>query len=695
MVTAASALALVCLLATPAHLPAHLQAPWAFACPPCYALGPAAAFCTRAETEPPTFLAWCQPVPRRLHAASRLHAAAGGGEGSSRLPARLYELATWVGASADGKEAGLRLVKLGDDYARARGETLPLALLPGAVKVPGCVSVVRIAVTVGQDPNGARVVGVQGEADARVARGMLAMLAEGLRGVCVEEVQGLDVSEIIKTAKLQQFLPPGRNNGLGNMLAIIKEQAARGAELHMDASAPDASRDGGSVSPAAGVPGAGASEGVAGSDISASDIMSTAWAFGGRADEVAMLLSGGVDSSVAMALLKDQGFKVTAFYLKIWLEDELAHLGECPWEEDWQYASSVAKDLGVPLEAVSLQREYWDQVVRYLIDESRRGRTPNPDIMCNSRIKFGMFHDFVGKHFSAIASGHYAQQATNPETGKAQLLMSGDSVKDQTYFLCNMNQRQMTHARFPLGGLQKSQVRDLAHKYALATKSRKDSQGICFLGKLKFEDFVGHHLGENPGPVAELGSGRLIGEHKGLWFHTIGQRRGLGPATRKVTHEGPWFVAGKHVASNTLLVTNKYHLIEGPRRAFDVEDINWIAGVPPVAEGAELKLRVKTRHGPNTHDCLLKVCVCICTSVGVGAGAGAGVGIGVGVRVGVGSARKPKVVVASTLPLPGQFPSLVLACVMRCHQPFTRCHYPLSVPLSSSPHPVLRWVVPT
>jgi tRNA U34 2-thiouridine synthase MnmA/TrmU len=141
----------------------------------------------------------------------------------------------------------------------------------------------------------------------------------------------------------------------------------------------------------------------------------------------------------------------------------------------------------------------------------------------------------------------------------------------------------------------------------LATESRKDSQGICFLGKLKFDDFVGHHLGEKPGPVTELGTGRLIGEHKGLWFHTIGQRKGLGTATRRVTHEGPWYVAAKDLGSNTLVVTNKYHLVEAPRRAFDVEDINWIGGVPPALAGERVDLRVKTRHGPNIHDCVLEV----------------------------------------------------------------------------------------
>jgi tRNA (5-methylaminomethyl-2-thiouridylate)-methyltransferase len=500
-------------------------------------------------------------------------------------------------------------VKLGDDFAAAHGERLSQSDQQEAAKVPGCVSVVRIRVSLQEDSLGTGLE-VRGDADARVARGMLALLAKGLRGAGLEEVMALDARQLIRTAKLDQFLPPGRNDGLSSMLAVIKQEAAA---LPSDDTASVLQAQAGSPQGSAGQSDDGKARAgqdssmVEAEDVSASNAVSQVWAFGGRAEEVAMLLSGGVDSSVAMALLKDQGYKVTAFYLKIWLEDELAHLGECPWEDDWHYASSVARDLSIPLEAVSLQREYWDQVVKYLIDESARGRTPNPDIMCNSRIKFGMFHDYVGKHFSAIASGHYARQQVCEQTGRAQLCMSPDAVKDQTYFLCNMNQDQVSHARFPLGALQKSQVRELAHKYSLATESRKDSQGICFLGKLKFEDFVGHHLGENPGPVHEFGSNRLIGEHRGLWFYTIGQRKGLGGATRQFTHEGPWFVAGKNVDSNTLLVTNQYHLIEAPRRAFEVEDINWIAGAPPEMQGGALDLRVKTRHGPNMHDCVLEV----------------------------------------------------------------------------------------
>ena len=208
-------------------------------------------------------------------------------------------------------------------------------------------------------------------------------------------------------------------------------------------------------------------------------------------NEVAVLLSGGVDSSVALALLQQQGYNVTAYYLKIWLEDEIAHLNQCPWEEDLSYAQSVCNQLNVTLHTISLQSEYWQYVVEYTLAEAKQGRTPNPDIMCNSRIKFGMFYDYVGKYYWKVATGHYAQvrpKATPTHTPaltptlstsaitekghnsdpidvghnsypEVELYSSPDPVKDQTYFLCNLRQDQLKKAMFPIGHLQKAQVR--------------------------------------------------------------------------------------------------------------------------------------------------------------------------------------------------------------------------------------------
>ena len=185
----------------------------------------------------------------------------------------------------------------------------------------------------------------------------------------------------------------------------------------------------------------------------------------------------------------------------------------------------------MPLETVSLQREYWDQVVQYTFDEARLGRTPNPDIMCNSRVKFGTFFEHVGRHFKKVATGHYAQvlplpvgeglifaQKSDVQDVDVHLALSPDQVKDQTYFLCNLRQDQLRRALFPIGHLQKSEVRAHAERLQLPNRKRKDSQGICFLGKLKFNEFISHYLGDSPGDIREQPGGESMGTHRGLWY---------------------------------------------------------------------------------------------------------------------------------------------------------------------------------
>jgi tRNA-specific 2-thiouridylase len=309
--------------------------------------------------------------------------------------------------------------------------------------------------------------------------------------------------------------------------------------------------------------------------------------------KVAVLLSGGVDSSVALALLRQSGHEVTAFYLKIWLEDELASLGRCPWEEDLRYARAVTSQLGVPLEAMPFQREYYERVVRYTIDELKAGRTPSPDIFCNQRIKFGAFWDAVGGEFSRVASGHYARRAESG--GEVLLKTTPDAAKDQTYFLAHLSREQISRAMFPLGDMRKIQVRDLARELGLATCDRKDSQGICFLGKIKFEEFAWHHLGERKGPILELESRRKLGEHCGYWFHTIGQRRGLGLSG------GPWYVVAKDVGENVVYVSHIERMQARKKDRFSVADFNWIT--PP----SRPDLRVKIRHGPRSCRCRLSM----------------------------------------------------------------------------------------
>jgi tRNA-specific 2-thiouridylase len=309
--------------------------------------------------------------------------------------------------------------------------------------------------------------------------------------------------------------------------------------------------------------------------------------------KIAVLLSGGVDSSVALGLLRERGHDLTAFYLKVWLEDELSHLGTCPWEEDLRFAREVSSRLGVPLEVRSLQRPYWDRVVRYAIGELRAGRTPSPDVLCNRHIKFGAFLDEIDSGFDRVASGHYAR--LERVDGGVVLKRGVDPVKDQTYFLSLLTRTQLERALFPVGDLTKPEVRAIARKLELPNQDRRDSQGICFLGKIKYNEFVRHHLGEREGDIIDCETGSLLGKHRGYWFHTIGQRQGL-----RLSH-GPWFVQSKDVERNVVYVTHAERALAASRDSFPVAALHWISGPP---EGPEVQVRV--RHGRALHRALLQ-----------------------------------------------------------------------------------------
>ena len=306
--------------------------------------------------------------------------------------------------------------------------------------------------------------------------------------------------------------------------------------------------------------------------------------------KVAVLVSGGVDSSVALQLLKNQGHDVTAFYLKIWLEDELSYLGDCPWETDLAFVKQVCEQLKVPLYVVSLQKEYKDEVVAYTIAQVKAGLTPNPDILCNQRIKFGLFLDKIDASFDKVASGHYAQ--VREKDGIFELFQSPDPIKDQTYFLSHLNQQQLARVMFPIGHLHKSEVRALAHEFNLPNKDRKDSQGICFLGKFKFSDFIRHHLGTETGLMIESETGAVMGNHDGFWFYTIGQRQGLGLGG------GPWYVVAKDIHKNIIYISRNYYDAEKKRDSLVVENFHWLSGVRPGTD----KLVVKLRHGAQRYD---------------------------------------------------------------------------------------------
>ena len=316
---------------------------------------------------------------------------------------------------------------------------------------------------------------------------------------------------------------------------------------------------------------------------------------GGRKLKVAVLLSGGVDSSVALTLLKAAGHDCVAFYLQIWFVEDFRNTwDQCPWEDDLKVAQGVCEVLDVPLEVVPLTNQYWDLVVSHSIDQISRGRTPNPDMLCNSRVKFGAFRDWLSEHkpgeFDRVASGHYAAMdrvagiladefnAYNT-THPVRLVMSGDAHKDQTYFLAHLSQTQLASLSFPIGGLPKSEIRTIAAAANLPNADRKDSQGICFLGKVKFNEFVAEHLGERPGAIVELESGERLGTHKGFWFHTIGQRSGLRLSG------GPWYVAAKDTDGNVVYVTKDYYSVDKERNTFRVGEFNWTGDVPPTRDG--------------------------------------------------------------------------------------------------------------
>lgn len=308
--------------------------------------------------------------------------------------------------------------------------------------------------------------------------------------------------------------------------------------------------------------------------------------------KIAVLVSGGVDSSVALQLLKNEGkHSLTAFYLKIWLEDELSYLGECPWQEDLEYARKVCEQLDVPLKIISLQKEYHEQVVSYTVNEVKQGRTPNPDILCNSLVKFGAFYDLIGHEFDKIATGHYA--CVREEDGEIILEITPDVVKDQTYFLARLSYDQLSRAIFPLGNYTKAQVREIAEKYDLPTKKRKDSQGLCFLGKIKFKDFIKHHVGEQEGQLIEYETGKVLGVHQGFWFYTLGQRQGLG-----LSH-GPWYVVEKDSKNNKVFISSDYNSLDKKRDVFFVEYVRWFAGTFPEKKN----ILVKVRHGEIFYSC--------------------------------------------------------------------------------------------
>lgn len=291
-------------------------------------------------------------------------------------------------------------------------------------------------------------------------------------------------------------------------------------------------------------------------------------------------LSGGVDSAVAAWLLKEQGYDVTCCFMRNW--DSFANNDikgnpdikndVCPQEEDYADAKSVADHLGLELLRIDFIKEYWDNVFTYFLDEYEKGRTPNPDILCNKYIKFDAFFDFaLSKGFDAVATGHYCSNKNMD--GFTYLTRAADTNKDQTYFLCQVPAKAIAKTIFPLGNLKKPEVRKIAADLALeSVASKKDSTGICFIGERNFREFLNNYLPSKDGDIVDIETGKVIGRHAGVLYYTIGQRKGL----NITAFQGPWFVVGKDVKKNILYVTHhtKQYWLESDKCL--VTGINWI-----------------------------------------------------------------------------------------------------------------------
>jgi tRNA-5-taurinomethyluridine 2-sulfurtransferase len=562
-----------------------------------------------------------------------------------------------------------RLVQLGLDYQREQQQQTKQTTLENkpdltyttcpSTKVPGCVATVHVSTVLrrlssasataaiaaaanathhSDNENEVRVHTICGTADAHVARGLLALVSLAVQNQSMHDILALDASHVTGMLGLEHVLSPSRNNGVASLWRTIQDQIRQyRVETEM---ALRLEPDHGHIAMNTTITTSTSGSVPVGHEASRSSLdnketVTTAY----TPPRVALLLSGGVDSSVALASLVQERhtldhaetgatnnartstvpkFNVTAFYLKIWLADEMSHLTECPWQDDYAQCVAVCAQWNVPLETLSLSDQYQELVMRTTLSAVASGRTPNPDVVCNARIKFGVFYDEIvtRRHFDCIATGHYAQIEPQNDNGIVRLRRAPDPIKDQSYFLCTLTQRQLSRVLFPIGHLPKSHVRALAEQWQLPNRHRPDSQGLCFLGRFKFNDFLASVLPDEPGPIVDVETGQQLGTHRGIWYHTVGQRKGLGPVLQPTaTSRGPWFVVAKHVPSRTIYCSNRYDqdVFVTARREFTVENVHWIAGHAPtgnvvdsvlLSDGGDStsattwRLTMKIRHGP-------------------------------------------------------------------------------------------------
>jgi len=330
--------------------------------------------------------------------------------------------------------------------------------------------------------------------------------------------------------------------------------------------------------------------------------------------KVLVALSGGIDSAVSAYLLIKKGYEVEAAFMKNWSSTAGLLKSECPWLQDRQDALRVAAFLHIPLHTLDFEDEYQKRVMRYFFDEYKKGRTPNPDVMCNKEIKFKLLYDWaMKKGFDYLATGHYARsEATKSRRGRRHstgaknqyhLLRSKDEFKDQTYFIYNIEQQQLSHILFPIGGMKKAQVRSLARKINLPNAEKKESMGLCFVGKIRLKDFLEQKLKVKEGPTINQ-NGKIVGTHHGLYNYTIGQRQGI-----RIGGTGPYFVYKKDLKYNKLFVTNNpndKHLLT---KEVQIYSVNWISNNLKF-KIKNLKLSGRYRHQgelvPLTISCIKK-----------------------------------------------------------------------------------------